>query len=71
MYESARVSTYGDDATMHAIVYAGGLAYYVCAPKTWAAYDCGDAAKTTLEPLETLAATALGALGVALFALGN
>lgn len=70
-YESARVSTYGDDATMHAIVYAGGLAYYLCAPKTWAAYDCGDAAKTTLEPLETLAATALGALGVALFALGN
>ena len=71
LYESARVSTYGDDATMHAIVYAGGLAYYVCAPKTWAAYDCGAAAKTTLEPLETLAATALGALGVALFALGN
>ena len=71
LYESARVSTYADDATMHAIVYAGGLVYYACAPKTWAAYDCGAAAKTTLETLETLAATALGALGVALFALGN
>ena len=73
LYESVWVSSYRRGATMHAGAYALGLAYYLCASRTWAGDASTSSADATREssPARTLARVACVVVGALAFAVGN
>ena len=73
LYESVWVSSYRRGATMHAGAYALGLAYYLCASRTWAGDASTSSADATGEssPARALARVACVVVGALAFAVGN
>ena len=80
LYESAFVSSYRAGASMHAVSYALGLAYYVCASQSWAwrppnggllDFDGGASETNGGGGAAGVLLLALKCIGVVVFAVGN